>query len=217
MPDIKDLLPPPPWEGPPIPRILQQGKSRVETIIIPFRDAPSWVKTEWERLHGATKPEVTVHRTEVAEIYTQTFEYAVRDIVAYKAGHVMSEYVPAYESLLAVTARERSLYFGGAVKLKPDEAIAVMDYWGPRYQHIDLYIHPEAYELPRVLAPVLTDRQRKILASIRGYTSAYRREIFQRHEVTQVELDELQRMGLIDRRAAITTMGRNVIGDEQPW
>jgi len=56
----------------------------------------------------------------------------------------------------------------------------------------------------------------KILATIRAYTSKYRKEVFETHGVTQAELDELQKLGLIDRRGAITVIGRNVVGRESP-
>lgn len=188
-----------------------------EPILIPLRDAPEWVRTEWGRLHGRTRPEVQVHRTEVATIHPPTFEYAVRDIVAHKGGRTMRRYVPSYDTLLAVTPEQRALYFGGAVKLGPDDAIAVMDFWGPRYQMIDLYIHPLAYEPPRLIAPELTERQMKILATIRGYIGPYRKEVLRVHKVTTKELDELRRYGLIDARGAITTMGRNIVSKEDPW
>jgi len=188
-----------------------------EPIIIPLRDAPEWVRSEWGRLHGRTKPEVRVHRTEVAEIHPPVFEYAVRDIVAHKGGETMRRYVPSYDTLLAVTPAQRALHFGGAARLGPDEAIAVMDYWGPRYQKIDLYIHPLAFEPPRLIAPELTERQMKILATTRAYIGSYRKEVFRVHRVTPTELDELRRYGLIDKRGAITTMGRNIVGREEPW
>jgi hypothetical protein len=195
---------------------LPQTIERGDVVEVPFKDAPAWVQQEWRRLHPGSIPRVRVYRTTVARIGPPVFEYAVRDIAAHKAGRTMSRYVPSYESLLAATPEEKALYFGGAVKLGPDEAIAVMDYWGDRFKSIDLYVHPAAYEPPRLMAPSLTDRQMKILATIRAYTSAYRKEVFQANRVAQAELDELQRMGLIDRRGAITVMGRNVVGRERP-
>ncbi|MEK7848452.1 MAG: hypothetical protein AAB270_05970 [Chloroflexota bacterium] len=195
---------------------LPQTMERDEVIEVPFKESPAWVREEWQRLHPGSIPRVRVYRTTVARIHSPVFEYAVRDIVAHKAGKTMARYVPPYESLLAATPEERALYFGGAVKLGPDEAIAVMDFWGDRFKSIDLYVHPVAYEPPRLLAPSLTERQMRLLATIRSYIPSYRREVFQAHRVSQAELDELQRMGLIDRRGAITVMGRNAAGRTQP-
>jgi len=195
---------------------LPQTIERGDVIEIPFKDAPAWVQEAWKQLHPGSIPRVKVYRTTVARIDPPFFEYAVRDIIAHKAGRTMSKYVPSYESLLAATPEEKALYFGGAVKLGPDEMIAVMDYWGDRFKSIDLYVHPAAYEPPKLIAPSLTDRQMKILGTIRAYTSAYRKEVFEANRVTQMELDELQRLGLIDRRGAITVLGRNVVGRESP-
>jgi uncharacterized membrane protein (UPF0127 family) len=195
---------------------LPQTIERGDVVEVPFKGAPAWVQQEWKRLHPGSVPRVRVYRTIVARIGAPVFEYAVRDIVAHKAGRTMSRYVPSYESLLAATPEEKALYFGGAVKLGPDEAVAVMNYWGDRFKSIDLYVHPAAYEPPQLVAPTLTDRQMRILATIRAYTSKYRKGVFQANRVTQAELDELQRMGLIDRRGAITVMGRNVVGRERP-
>ena len=190
------------------------GSNSGETIIIPFSEIPSWVKEEWVSLHGKTRPKVRVYRTTVAEIPVPVFDYAVRDIIAYKNGRTMRTYIPSYRSLLAATPEQKTLYFGGAVRLESDEAIAVMDYWEDRYQNIDLYVHPEAYEPPKVIGPALTERQRKILATIRAYTSAYRRDVFETYGVTKEELDELRKLGLIDKRSAITMIGRNMVGKE---
>jgi uncharacterized membrane protein (UPF0127 family) len=195
---------------------LPQTIQRSEAIEIPFKDAPSWVQEEWKKLHPGSVPHVHVHRTNIARIDSPVFDYAVRDVVASKAGRTMTKYVPAYDSLLASSTEEKALYFGGSVKLNPDEAIAVMDFWGDRFKNIDLYIHPAAYEPPKLVAPSLTDRQMKILATIRAYTSTYRKEVFGANKVTTDEVEELQRLGLIDRRGAITVMGRNVVGNEKP-
>ena len=195
-----------------LPQTVETG----DVIEIPLKDAPVWVQDAWKRLHQGSVPRVHIYRTNTARIDSPVFEYAVRDIVASKAGKTLSMYVPAYESLLASSPEEKALYFGGAVKLMPDEAIAVMDFWGDRFKSIDLYVHPAAYEPPKLVAPSLTSRQMKILATIRAYTSNYRREVFDTNVVTQSELDELQRLGLVDRRGALTVMGRNVVGREEP-
>jgi hypothetical protein len=188
-----------------------------ETFNVPFRETPDWLQEAWKNLHPRTVPNVEVYRTTVARIDPPGNDFYVRDIVAHKGGRVMSRYVPSYDSLMSSTPQDRSLYFGGAVNLAPDEGIAVMDFWGDRYKHIDLYVHPHAYEPPKLLGPDLTTRQKAILASIRSYTSAYRKELFREHDVVPGELEALQALGLIDRRNAITVMGRNVIGNEQAW
>ena len=195
---------------------LPQTIERGEVIEIPFRDAPQWVQDEWRALHGKSIPRVRVYRTTVARIAPPVFEYASRDIVAHSKGRTMRRYVPSYESLLASTPEEKSLYFGGAVPLGPDDAIAVMDYWGDRFKMIDLYVHPAAFEPPHLVAPKLTDQQLRILATIRAYTPRYRKEVFERQGVTDQELEELRAMGLLDRRNAITVMGRNVVGKMHP-
>ncbi|MCL0088774.1 hypothetical protein M1O54_00165 [Dehalococcoidia bacterium] len=188
-----------------------------EPILIPFAEAPKWVRKEWQWLYGRTRPRVELYRTEVARITPPTFEYAVRNIVAHKKGQIMRRYVPSYDTLLASTREDRTLYFGGGVKLKPGEAIAVMDYWGDRFQGIKLYIHPADYEPPKLIKPDLTERQMKILATISAYKPRYRREVLKAAKVTQDELDELRKMGLIDARGAITITGRNIVGAEDPW
>ncbi len=198
------------------PCYLPQTVRESESIEVPFKDAPSWVQEEWKKLHSGSIPRVHVHRVTVARIDVPVFEYAVRDIAANKAGRTVSRYVPAYDALLTSSSEEKALYFGGAIRLGPDEAIAVMDFWGDRFKSIDLYVNPAAYEPPKLVAPSLTSRQMKILATIRSYTSAYRREVFELNKVNQAELDELQRLGLIDRRGALTVTGRNVVGREEP-
>ncbi len=195
---------------------LPQTTLRGDVIEMPFKDAPEWVQDAWKRLHPGSIPRVHVYRTNTARIDSPVFEYAVRDIVASKAGKTMTRYVPAYESLISASPEEKTLYFGGAVKLQPDEAVAVMDFWGGRFKSIDLYVHPAAYEPPKLIAPHLSSRQMKVLATIRAYTPRYRKEVFDTNSVTQGELDELQRLGLIDRRGALTVMGRNVVGREEP-
>jgi hypothetical protein len=200
----------------PSPWIPSTG-SPPESFNVPFKETPHWLQEAWNLIHPRTVPMVEVYRTTVARIDPPGNDYYVRDIVAHKDGRVIAHYVPSYDSLTASTPQDRSLYFGGAVRLGPGDAIATMDFWGDRYKKIDLYVHPEAYEPPKLLGPELTERQKKILASIRSYTSAYRKQLFGEHNVRPEEIGALQVLGLIDRRNAITVMGRNVIGNEQAW
>lgn len=163
-------------------------------------------------------PQVRVITGTTATIGRSYDDRLVRRILAYNArtNKVMSEYVPGYESLLGSTKREQQLYGGGNVQLTPGNAMAVFDLMG-NYAHIDLYVHPSDFQPSKAVAPVLTERQKKILATVRAYTSTYRRETFARNRVVQRELDELQQMGLLDKRGAITIMGRNISGYDQPY
>lgn len=196
---------------------VESPPDTVPEIKIPFREAPDWVRDEWNRLHPGSRPQVSVYRTEVAKISEPVFDYAVRDIVAHKGNQTLSKYVPSYESLLSSTPEQKALYFGGAVRLAPDEAIAVMDFWGDRFKNIELYVHPSAYEPAKMVAPQLTERQLEILAAFRAYTSSYRGEKFEENKVTPTEIAELQNMGLVTRGNAITTLGRNVVGSHEPF
>jgi hypothetical protein len=188
-------------------------------IEIPFKDAPQWVQQAWKTGSYGFRtgvPRVYIHSTEEAKIDTPYSDYVVRDIYAKnKAGQVMEKYVPPYDSLISSTLEEQRLYFGGGVHLNQGDAIAVMD-TGGGIKTIDLYVHPLDYQPPELLVPKLTERQMKILASVRSFISLYRREVFEANNVTQRELDELRAMGLIDKRGAITLMGRNVVGDADP-
>ncbi|KKK76533.1 hypothetical protein LCGC14_2862690, partial [marine sediment metagenome] len=159
-----------------------------------------------------------VYRVLVARISYPYSDYTVRTIVAWDgaSGVAMKSWVPSYDTLISSTAEEKALYFGGAVPLHAGRAIAVMDKQ-PTYGRIDLYMFPDDYLPPTTIAPTLTERQTKILATTRTYTSSYRRVMFGRYRVAQQEFDELREMGLLDRRGAITITGRNVVGDAAPW
>ena len=43
MPDFRDLLPPPPWEGPPVPKIFQRHYG-------PWEDAPQIMLDIWQQV-----------------------------------------------------------------------------------------------------------------------------------------------------------------------
>lgn len=63
----------------------------------------------------------------------------------------------------------------------------------------------------------LTERQLSILATIRSYISSYRREVFARNHVTQEEKDELQRLGYLNKRNALTLDGKNASHAARAW
>jgi hypothetical protein len=155
---------------------------------------------------------------ESANIGAPYSDAIVRRIVAYNSRRNVAEmrYVPGHESLLGSSREEQRLYVGGTVALTPGNSIAVMDSM-PGLSSITVYMHPADFQPSQALGPVLTERQRKILATVRSYTSTYRRELFERFRVRQNELGELQGMGLLDRRGAITIMGRNVSGRDEPF
>jgi len=189
-----------------------------EKIEIPFNAAPEWIRRTWRGLWPGTRPTVLVTRTEVASISFPYSDSVVRNICAYDAStrEVMANYVPGYESLVSAPAEEKALYFGGQVKLSPGRQIAVMDY-EQNHNKIRLYVHPSDYTPPETLSPVLTERQQNILATTRAYVSGFRRNVFEDHGVTQNEIEELRVFGLVDRRGALTILGRNVARDYIAW
>ena len=219
---LQDFLPPPPWEGPPIPRRLQRGprgeipyKPPVE---VPFKETPNWLQQAWNEFEPGKRPRVHVNTGEVAKIGTPFHEGIVRRIVAHSSarGESRVKSVPGYESLMGSPKGEQRLYFGGEVELTPGNSIAVMDSM-PGLSSISLYMHPDDFQPSAAIDPTLTTRQRKILATVRSFTSTYRRELFDRFRVLPSELDSLREMGFLDRRGAITIMGRNVSSDDQPF
>ena len=169
----RDLLPTPPWEGPPIPRALQGGGQNVE---VPFKDTPAWVQKAWQEFEPGKRPRVHVRTGALARIGAPFHDGIVRRIVAHslRQGASMVKSVPGYESLMGVGAEEQRLYVGGEVELTPGNSIAVMDSM-PGLASITLHMHPDDFQPSQSLAPGLTARQRKILATIRSFTSTYRR------------------------------------------
>lgn len=212
---IRDFLPPPPWEGPPIPRNLQGMSPSTE---VPFKETPAWVQEAWNHFEPGKRPRVHVRIGESANIGAPYSDAIVRRIVAYNSRRNLAEmrYVPGYESLMGSSREEQRLYVGGTVKLTPGNSIAVMDSM-PGLSSITLYMHQDDFQRSQALGPVLTERQRKILATVRSFTSTYRRELFARFRVRQADLDELREMGLLDRRGAMTIMGRNISGRDEPF
>ena len=190
---------------------------------MPFNEAPAWVKREWDAFisgFGTKKrvPQVRVFTGTAATIGHSYDDRLVRRILAYNArtGKVQSEYVPGYESLLGSTRKQQELYQGGNVQLAPGNSMAVFDLMH-NFAQISLYMHPADFQPSKAVGPVLSERQRKVLATVRAYTSVYRREVFAKNRVTQRELDELNQMGLINKANAITIMGRNVSGPDRPY
>ena len=213
---LRDFLPPPPWEGPPIPRKLQGDYQR--PIEVPFKETPAWVQEAWNAFEPGKRPRVYVKVGDSANIGSPGHDAIVRRIVAHSSRKNMAEmrYVPGYESLLGSSPTEQRLYMGGKVELRPGDSMAVFDSM-PGIASITLYMHPDDFQPSRAIGPTLTERQRKILATVRSFTSTYRRELFDRFRVRQDELEELQKMRLLDRRSAVTIMGRNVSGRDQPF
>jgi hypothetical protein len=176
------------------------------------------VQEAWNAFEPGKRPKVHVRVGESANIGPPFSDAIVRRIVAYSSRRNVAEmrYVPGYESLLGSSPVEQRLYLGGTVALTPGNSIAVMDSM-PGLSSITVYMHPADFTPSQALGPVLTERQRKILATVRSFTSTYRRELFARFRVRQADLDELREMGLLDRRGAITIMGRNVSGRDEPF
>jgi hypothetical protein len=50
---LRDFLPPPPWEGPPIPRNLQGPSPSTE---VPFKETPAWVQEAWNAFEPGKRP-----------------------------------------------------------------------------------------------------------------------------------------------------------------
>ena len=212
---MREFLPPPPWEGPPIPRKFQGAMQNIE---VPFNETPSWVQQAWNDFEPRHRPRVHVKVGTSADIGPPFHDGIVRRIVAHSSrrGASMVKSVPGYESLISSPEGEQRLYMGGKVEVTPGNSIAVMDFM-PGVASITLYVHPDDFQPSRAIGPTLTERQRKILATVRSFTSTYRRELFDRFRVRQDELEELQKMRLLDRRSAVTIMGRNVSGRDQPF
>ena len=82
---------------------------------------------------------------------------------------------------------------------------------------IRIIVHPENLT-PFLPAPnTLTDRQLSILATVRSYVSSYRKEVFTLNQVTQVEKDELARLGCLTKLGALTLDGKNAASNAIPW
>lgn len=91
--------------------------------------------------------------------------------------------------------------------------------WGGHWSRVHVYMN--MLDFDKLLSQVkgelkphidLTERQMKILATVRAYKSDYRKDVFRRNRVTVDEMQELNRLGLIDARGAITRSGKLVVG-----
>lgn len=76
-------------------------------------------------------------------------------------------------------------------------------------------IHIGPHNICNNLLPItsdLTDRQRKILATIKAYNSAYRKKILSENKVTEEEIQALIMLGFLAKKGGgigITTNGKN--------
>ncbi|MDP2665159.1 MAG: hypothetical protein Q8P23_00725 [bacterium] len=185
------------------------------TIEIPWNDAPEWLRTAWEqeKVQTTKRPKLIVKTTQVVDIGPPYSDYCVRNIVAHDANRneTQANYVPSYDSILGSSPKEQALYLGGRAKLNPGNAIAVMDQCGNETPRVNLYMHPADFQPPKTLSSPLTDRQKNILNTIRSYIPAYRKGVFAGHGVTDNEFSELQKLGMVDKRRALTLLGRNAV------
>lgn len=96
--------------------------------------------------------------------------------------------------------------------IPPNGAVIVATEGGNHPVHGWIYVHPQS------IAPILpggadtTERQRSIL-KLWGYISSYRKEEMRHMKVTDKEIDELVKMGMLKKNkrgaTSITTKGKN--------
>ena len=96
--------------------------------------------------------------------------------------------------------------------------------WGGYWSRVHVYVNSEDFKelsarVKGLLKPgvELSDRQKHILATVRAYKAEYRREVLRRNSVTVEEMEELNRMGLLDARGTLTSRGRLVAEDLEAW
>ncbi|MDD5511628.1 MAG: hypothetical protein PHI12_12590 [Dehalococcoidales bacterium] len=99
--------------------------------------------------------------------------------------------------------------------IPPNKGAVVLGYQGGTGPvGATVYVHPDT--ISGFLPPQhdLTDRQQSILGMCR-YTSAYKKELFQRNDVTPEEIDDLVKAGFIARSSSgatrLTISGKNVV------
>ena len=96
----------------------------------------------------------------------------------------------------------------------PENCVVIQGSSGYKGTFATLYVNPKnlANLLP-VTNEDLTERQKNILEVFRGFKASYRKDVFERNEVTEQELKELVQKGYVkeNKRGAkqITTEGKN--------
>lgn len=232
MPDPRDFLPLPPWEGPPIPRVLSHEYEPTEKQFL--KPSPEEVKSllpEYREVLGelrGLKPIKFVESIVVLKCPAPFNPSAQGDYAFTSAftwdGRTLSRGPSfSYDTMLAtgVNPYERIVNVPQGVRVW----IATYDgQWGGFWSRVDVYMNVVdfsrlALQIREKLKPVveLTDRQKNILATISGYVASYRREVFHRNNVTLTEMDELHSKGLVDARGVLTKLGRIVAENEEPW
>ena len=110
-----------------------------------------------------------------------------------------------------------------SVSLKPGFAIVKHSTFCGKDMGLTFYVHPAdiAALLPSDKASDLSEREIKVLAIIGGLKSAYRSDEYSRKGYSSAEIDaikdKLLSLGLIDKRGAITTQGKNARGNVMPY
>jgi hypothetical protein len=238
MPDPRDFLPASPFDGPPIPNIIGQEFTKAAyetslrrelkhlTIDDIHRLLPEY--TEVLSRSGGHKPVKFIESIVVIKCpapfnpsaqgdfaYTQSFSYDGRTL---SSGPAFS-----YDTMLATRVNP----YERIVNVPPGIRVWITTYdgqWGGFWSRVDVYMNEAdfsrmAAQVAEPLKPYveLTDRQKTILATIRAYTSSYRRDVFARNKVTLAEIDELYKKGFVDRRGALTRLGRIAAEDIEPW
>lgn len=101
------------------------------------------------------------------------------------------------------------------IEIKPGFAIVKHAIFSGNDMGLTFYVNPAdiAALLPKPTESNLSDRELKVLAIIRGIKSSYRAEEYRRKGYSETEIENMKarflELGLIDKRGAITTAGRN--------
>lgn len=101
------------------------------------------------------------------------------------------------------------------IEIKPGFAIVKHAIFSGNDMGLTFYVNPAdiAALLPKPAESNLSDRELKALAIIRGVKSSYRADEYRRKGYTGPEIESMKarffELGLIDKRGAITTAGRN--------
>jgi hypothetical protein len=110
-----------------------------------------------------------------------------------------------------------------SINMRPGYIIVKHSMFCGKDMGLTFYIHPAdvAALIPAQNGPELSDRELKALAIVGGVKSSYRADEFARQGYKPAEVETIKarllELGLIDKRGAITTAGRNARGDARPY
>lgn len=182
---------------------------------VKFADMPAWAKEAIKQHLPGRRPRCEIVYTTHPSFGPVWHDACRRYLVARRPdGETLSVVSANYDSLLASSKVEQLVYFGGETELPPGGAILEILTYPPS---ATLYLHPTeaAKALPEQVE--LAPRQLKaleIIGCIKG--GSYRREAFweagfRRQSDIEAVIRELQALGLVDSRKAITMKGRNAL------